>query len=94
KAKIEAIRFVVKSAAQVIENSCPEGRGKEYAAKALEECLMWANKSICGNDGTLVRTTTVEFRAGMTYDDIMRKSLYEALGVVLKEVADGEGRCI
>ena len=32
-----------------IENNCPESRGKSLAITKLEECIMWATKSISHN---------------------------------------------
>ena len=47
---IDLIRDSVKSLAFGIKTLCPDGRGKSLAMTKLEECIYWANKSICGND--------------------------------------------
>ena len=40
------IREDIISTADVIDIYCPEGREKSLALTRLEECLMWANKSL------------------------------------------------
>ena len=34
----------------LLQKDCPQGRYKSLALTSLEECLLWANKSICFDD--------------------------------------------
>lgn len=46
KDHIEYIRIVGQKLLEQIEVSCPNSREKSLAITKLEECCMWANKSI------------------------------------------------
>lgn len=45
-AKMSGIREHATVLAQMILGLCPESREKSHAMERLEECVMWANKSI------------------------------------------------
>lgn len=49
-AKYEAIRNTAKEFAEMLNTACPDSREKSLAITALEECVMWANKSIAVNE--------------------------------------------
>lgn len=43
---IATIREVTTGLAAILNERCPDGREKSLALTKLEECAMWANKSI------------------------------------------------
>ena len=45
-AQFKNVRYLLKQAAMVIEESCPDGREKALALTKLEEAMMWANAGI------------------------------------------------
>ena len=44
------LRGKAKEFATLIDMCCPESREKSLAMTKLEECVMWANKSIATNE--------------------------------------------
>lgn len=40
------VRSACKTAAEIIDDECPDGREKSLAITALEEAMMWANAAI------------------------------------------------
>lgn len=46
RADIEDIKNWASDLLASIENNCPDGRRKSLAITKLEECIMWASKSI------------------------------------------------
>jgi len=48
--KYNSLRNTAKNLAYTINVLCPESREKSTAITKLEECLMWANKSIAVNE--------------------------------------------
>jgi len=49
--RYEELRNWAKEFALLIERHCPNSREKSLAMTKLEECVMWANKSIACNEG-------------------------------------------
>lgn len=49
-ARYEAIRAIVKAAAEFINEVCPESREKSLAVTHLEEAVFWANASIARHE--------------------------------------------
>lgn len=46
KQRMVIIMDAAQNMLKTIEDCCHEGREKEFAVMRLEECLMWANKSV------------------------------------------------
>jgi len=49
-ARYKALRDRAKEYASLIDMCCPDSREKSLAMTKLEECVMWANKSIAVNE--------------------------------------------
>lgn len=48
--RYNVLRGKAKEFATLIDMCCPESREKSLAMTKLEECVMWANKSIATNE--------------------------------------------
>lgn len=46
RGRMTALRDIMRLTNNYINDLCPDGREKDIAMVKLEECVMWANKSI------------------------------------------------
>jgi hypothetical protein len=50
ESKLTKMRQIYKKMANIIEQHCPDSRGKSLALTHLEQSMMWANASISRNE--------------------------------------------